>query len=1073
MKKIIRLFMTAAFAVLVIGMGSGTRAYAADSAITVRMEPQIELALDKSDKANPKLYGEAVLYELSNDEMAHRIVSAVLPDAYTLATPKGESDAPEGTEVTVSGVLSARRGWHNARAAESGNDPVHKSRIAVTIPFTGDFAKWGAGEYSMKIPVELKYGECYGSYSDSYDFTSWEEMEKEGTAAISGTAAVTSVTKQDAYLEISPAFTTLAPDFAKNAAYREVWIPPTVTDASYAMRASSVEKVIFAEGFTEIPMRACYGAKNLKEAVIPEGVETMHKSVFYSCGRLTKLPLPSTLKTLEEYVFYGCTSITEADLPASLEKIGVYCFENCSGMRKLAVNSDIAVTGNTSVSKRSPFQGCSLEEAVFSEGVTAVTSYFLAYACEDVTKLALPSTISVIQKNAFNGCSSLQSLSLPASLTSLGASCFAGGASLSDVTVNSDLKLDVGIAEGYPCDGSAASRITFAEGVTKIPGGIFDGGCSNATEVYLPTTLKTLGSRAFRNATSLKEIIIRSDIAMSYLYNREGSFANAPLEKVVAEEGVTKLPGYIFMGASSSLKEIILPETLLSIGASTFDSCGALEELVLPKSLKNISENAFKGAASLKSVHIRSNLKLTKDLSMASPFTDSGLEEIIVDEGVTSIPGALFEGGCARLVSLYLPTTLTTLGSMAFNGAASLKELTVRSDIKMKYVFFRDGAFKDSALEKITVEDGVTKVPGYIFTGGCANLRELDLPDSLVSVGPSAFDRCPGLEALELPGSMRSMGEYAFRGAESLKELHIRSNLKVTKDLYTASPFAGSGLEEITVDGGVTKIPDNLFAGGCSRVKRLVLPETVTGIGCCAFEGCEALEELSLPASLQTVDSAAFKGCASLTELSVNSDIAVNGTSYGYPFSPGGITAVRFKDGIPKIGALYLSNQDNGAMTAYIPKSVTSIDANAFKDAEVNVVYGGTTEDWAEVALNGLEPASVACSNGSLTAAASLMPAAAGADGGTPAEENQAVTIAPAAPEAEEITDESASFTEIDEPVTDALDEDSDRDEPDDGDDGDGNAESEEDPADTPFGGLPDADIPQEALIGDEEGEED
>ena len=811
MKKIIRLFMAAAFAVLAIGMGSGTRVYAAGNAVTVRVEPQIELALDKSDKANPKLYGEAVLYELSNEEMAHRIVSAVLPDAYTLTTPKGESDAPEGTEVTVSGVLSARRGWHNARASESGNDPVHKSRIAVTIPFTGDFAKWGAGEYSMKIPVELKYGECYGSYSGSYDFTSWEEMEKEGTAAISGTATVTSVTKQDAYLEISPAFTALAPDFAKNAAYREVWIPPTVTDASYAMRASSVEKVIFAEGFTEIPMRACYEAKNLKEAVIPEGVETMHKSVFYNCDRLARLPFPSTLKTLEEYVFYGCTSITEADLPASLEKIGVYCFENCSGMRKLAVNSDIAVTGNTSISKRSPFQGCSLEEAVFSEGVTAVTSYFLAYACEDMTKLALPSTISVIQKNAFYGCSSLQSLSLPASLTSLGASCFAGGASLSDVTVNSDLKLDVGIAEGYPFDGSAASRIMFAEGVTKIPGGIFDGGCSNATEVYLPTTLKTLGSRAFRNAASLKEITIRSDIAMSYLYNREGSFAYAPMEKVVAVEGVTKLPGYIFMGASSSLKEIILPETLVSIGASTFDSCGALEELVLPKSLKNISENAFKGAASLKSVHIRSNLKLTKDLSMASPFTDSGMEEI-------------------------------------------------------------------------------------------------------------------------------------------------------------------------TVDGGVTKIPDNLFAGGCSRVKRLVLLETVTGIGCCAFEGCEALEELSLPASLQTVDSAAFKGCASLTELSVNSDIAVDGTSYGYPFSPGGITAVRFKDGIPKIGALYLSNQDNGAMTAYIPKSVTSIDANAFKDVEVNVVYGGTTEDWAEVALNGLEPASVACSNGSLTAAASRMTAGVLAD---------------------------------------------------------------------------------------------
>ena len=71
--------------------------------------------------------------------------------------------------------------------------------------------------------------------------------------------------------------------------------------------------------------------------------------------------------------------------------------------------------------------------------------------------------------------------------------------------------------------------------------------------------------------------------------------------------------------------------------------------------------------------------------------------------------------------------------------------------------------------------------------------------------------------------------------------------------------------KEVIVPEGVTKIDDEAFLG--KKIKSVVLPDSLTDIGLCAFEYCEKLESIHLPKNLDCIGYAAFEGCTSLTSI--------------------------------------------------------------------------------------------------------------------------------------------------------------------------------------------------------------
>ena len=119
------------------------------------------------------------------------------------------------------------------------------------------------------------------------------------------------------------------------------------------------------------------------------------------------------------------------------------------------------------------------------------------------------------------------------------------------------------------------------------------------------------------------------------------------------------------------------------------------------------------------------------------------------------------------------------------------------------------------------------------------------------------------------------------------------------------------------------------FSPNCMYINKIIIPDTVTLIGSCAFENCTSLSEIEIPSSVTSIGHEAFCGCESLTKISIPDSVT---TIEDYTFSscssleeiviPNSITSIRYN------AFSYCS-----ALTKItIPNSVTSIGANAFVD---------------------------------------------------------------------------------------------------------------------------------------------
>ena len=97
---------------------------------------------------------------------------------------------------------------------------------------------------------------------------------------------------------------------------------------------------------------------------------------------------------------------------------------------------------------------------------------------------------------------------------------------------------------------------------------------------------------------------------------------------------------------------------------------------------------------------------------------------------------------------------------------------------------------------------------------GC---KKTIIPNSVTSIGGSAFEGCTGLTSVEIPNSVTSIGNYAF--------------------------YNCSGLTSIEIPDGVKTIGTNTFAG-CSSIESLYISSTIESIGDNAFTGCNNIFEI-------------------------------------------------------------------------------------------------------------------------------------------------------------------------------------------------------------------------------------
>ena len=194
--------------------------------------------------------------------------------------------------------------------------------------------------------------------------------------------------------------------------------------------------------------------------------------------------------------------------------------------------------------------------------------------------------------------------------------------------------------------------------------------------------------------------------------------------------------------------------TVTSIGIWAFDWCESLTSVTIPNSVTSIGQEAFRLCSSLTSIRISDSVTSIGEHAFSQC---SNLTNITIPNSVTNIGDAAF-AYCRSLASVTIPDSVTSIGGNAFSGCTSLKSINV-ADTNTAYCSVNGVLFNKDKIE-LTIYPGGKTEASYT------------IPNSVTSIGDSAFSRCTNLKSVAIPDSVKSIGKYAFYDCTSMTDVY-------------------------------------------------------------------------------------------------------------------------------------------------------------------------------------------------------------------------------------------------------------------------------------------------------------
>lgn len=441
----------------------------------------------------------------------------------------------------------------------------------------------------------------------------------------------------------------------------------------------------------------------------------------------------------------------------------------------------------------------------------------------------------------------------------------------------------------------------------------------SVTNLTITGTIDARDFKYLRDEMTVLSYLNLSSVSINPYSGNQGTY---PSSWGAATYPANGIPQYSFYsndtGAGKiSLKVIVLPSSLTSIGDMAFQYCSGLTECTIPNSVKTIGNNAFYSCNSLKNISIPD--EVTTVGSSAFQFCH-GIKSVSIGKKVNSIGAQCFLQ-CDSLKIVYsnnsVPPTLggyvfretfltmvfVPQGSvLAYKGAIGWSDFNIGTNVLISVNNQTAGGLRSTLLSEIGNEplSSVTrlKVTGNLNSSDIRLMRdelsllELDLseatlegnvlpagsfqghriltsvklPDSLVSIGDNAFNSCANLACnVPLPSGLTNIGNYAFLNCKLMT-----GALNFPENLVNIGNSAFQGCKSlsgpVTIPEKVVTIGESAFSGCTGLTGSLKIPNSVTSIGSYAFKECRNLTgELILSNQLTKISSGTFASCSGLS----------------------------------------------------------------------------------------------------------------------------------------------------------------------------------------------------------------
>jgi hypothetical protein len=487
---------------------------------------------------------------------------------------------------------------------------------------------------------------------------------------------------------------------------------PTVVDES----ETPLRFKILSDSTVEVTNNGSFGNSALPDTImIPAKVRIndvvytvtgIGNSAFEGCHS-KKIVLPSTITYIKYHAFSRCSDLTELEISKSVTSIAkAPVFNGCYNLKTINVasdNPDFSSADGVLYNKEKTTIVCVpggiKGDFTIPSSVNCIG--FSAFEDDSLTSVKIPSSVTKIEYNAFNGCKVMTSIDIPSSVTEIEDGAFASCFNLTNINVAAD-NANFTSVDGILYNKDITELVSFADGIKK--------------DIFaIPSTVTSVRGYAFRGCS-----VERIEVPSSVTYLGDGAFWSCEVviidnfsKNVKTGESVFANCGQIIFKKES----VVVGNPDLSVVMDTSELKG-----VRFKVLSDSTVELSGARLDIDTIYIPSKVKINGDI-----YT------------VTTIGyGAFMITGGSNLRCVKLPSTITKIGDYAFNWVY-INEIEIPSSV----VEIGENAFSYcEILKSVKISENVRSIGKEAFYG-CDKLDVMiDNSKDNIIIGEDAFKYC-------------------------------------------------------------------------------------------------------------------------------------------------------------------------------------------------------------------------------------------------------------------------------------------------------------------------------------------